>query len=190
MTQQYYSLTSPRHWTPYTEGRWSKYSSHTGVLQDDTLAQYLFINCQGYVLRTSIDLMKENGFKLTKERSRRYPAQKITDADYTGNIALLTNTSVSAESLLPNMERTAGGIGLHCSTMWVGCQSRWFLCLFWRETRQRILGHEISPYPEVGRGREWELTTRPSRGQLAAGQQRGKQQRVGGWTAEKRGSMG
>ena len=26
--------------------------------------------------------------------------------------------------------------------------------LFWRETKQRILGHEISPYPEVVRGRE------------------------------------
>ena len=38
--------------------------------------------------------------------------------------------------------------------MWVGCQSRRFLCLFWRETRQRILGPEISPYPEVGRGHE------------------------------------
>ena len=45
-------------------------------------------------------------------------------------------------------------IGLICSTMWLGCQSRRFNCLFWRETRQRILGHEISPYPEVGRGRE------------------------------------
>ena len=63
--------------------------------------------------------------------------------------------------------------------------------LFWRETRQRILGHEISPYPEVVRGREWQLTTRlregswrleSSRGQLATGQQRGKQQRVGGGT--------
>ena len=49
-----------------------------------------------------------------------------------------------------------------CSTMGVGCQSRRFNCLFWRETRQRILGHEISPYPEVVRGGEWELTTRPS----------------------------
>ena len=66
-----------------------------------------------------------------------------------------------------------------CSTMWVGCQSRWFLCLFWRETRQRILGPEISLYPEVVRGCEWELTTRPSRGQLAAGQQRSEQQGVG-----------
>ena len=40
-----------------------------GVLQEDTLAPYLFI-----MLRTSIDKMKDNGFKLTKERSRRYPA--------------------------------------------------------------------------------------------------------------------
>ena len=50
--------------------------------------------------------------------------------------------------------------------MGVGCQSRRFNCLFWRETRQRILGHEISPYPEVVRGGEWELTTRPRREEL------------------------
>ena len=36
----------------------------TGVLQDDT---YLFIICLDYVLRTSIDLMKENDFKQRKE---------------------------------------------------------------------------------------------------------------------------
>ena len=45
-----------------------------------------------YVLRTSIDLMKENGFTLAKERSRRYPAWTIMDADYVDDIALLTNT--------------------------------------------------------------------------------------------------
>ena len=43
-----------------------------GVIQGDTLAPYLFIICLDYVLRTSIDKIKENGFKLTKERSRRY----------------------------------------------------------------------------------------------------------------------
>ena len=100
--------------------------------------------------------------------------------------------------------------------MWLGCQSRRFNCLFWRETRQRILGHEISPYPEVVRGRERELTTRPNRGSwwlesreavggwraeraVAAGQERGEQQKLawknGGAVntrhrAEKRGSMG
>ena len=44
-----------------------------GVLQGDTLAPYLFIICLDYVLRTSIDKIKENGFELTKKRSRRYP---------------------------------------------------------------------------------------------------------------------
>ena len=45
-----------------------------GVLQGDTLAPYLFIICLDYVLRTSIDKIRENGFELTKKRSRRYPA--------------------------------------------------------------------------------------------------------------------
>ena len=84
-----------------------------GVLQGDTSASYLFIICLDYVLRTSIDKMKENGFKLTKERSRRYTAQTITDADYTDNIALLTNALAQAEILLHILERAAAGIGLH-----------------------------------------------------------------------------
>ena len=37
-----------------------------GVLQGDTLAPYLFIINQDYVLRTSIDIMKDNSFKLAK----------------------------------------------------------------------------------------------------------------------------
>ena len=52
-----------------------------GVLQGDTLAPYLFIICLDNVLRTSIDIMKDNGFKLTKERSRRYPTKTITDTN-------------------------------------------------------------------------------------------------------------
>ena len=42
----------------------------------DTLALFLFIICLDYVLRTSVDKLKENGFELTKKRSRRYPAKK------------------------------------------------------------------------------------------------------------------
>ena len=57
--------------------------------------------------------MKEDGFNLTMERSRRYPAQTITDADYTDKIALLANESAHAETLLRSLERTAAGIGLH-----------------------------------------------------------------------------
>ena len=37
------------------------------VLQGDTLAPYLFIICLDYVLRTSIDKIRENGFELTKK---------------------------------------------------------------------------------------------------------------------------
>ena len=84
-----------------------------GVLQGDTLALYLFIIYLEYVLRTSIDLTKENGFKLAKERSRRYPAQTIMDADYADDIALLANTPAQAKSLLHSLEWAAGGIGLH-----------------------------------------------------------------------------
>ena len=57
--------------------------------------------------------MKENGFKLTKERSRRYHTQKITDADYADDIALLMNTPAQAKTLLHNLEQANEGIGLH-----------------------------------------------------------------------------
>ena len=38
-----------------------------GVLQGDTVAPYLLIICLDYVLRTSIDKIRENGFELRKE---------------------------------------------------------------------------------------------------------------------------
>ena len=44
------------------------------------------------MLRTSINKIRENGFELTKKRSRRYPAKTITDVDYTDDIAILVNT--------------------------------------------------------------------------------------------------
>ena len=84
-----------------------------GVLQGDTLAPYLFIICLDYVLRTSIDNIRENGFMLTKKRSRRYPAKTITDADYADDIVLQANTPNQAETLLHSLERAAAGIGLH-----------------------------------------------------------------------------
>ncbi len=69
------------------------------VLQGDTLAPYLFIICLDNVLKTFIDKMKDNCFKLTKERSRRYPAHTITDADYIDDIALLANTPPPSRTL-------------------------------------------------------------------------------------------
>ena len=83
------------------------------VLQGDTLAPYLFIICLDYMLRTSIDKIRENGFELTKKRSRRYPAKTFTDADYADDIAILANTPNQAKTLLHSLERAATGIGLH-----------------------------------------------------------------------------
>ena len=90
------------------------------VLQGNTLAPYQFIICQDYILRTSIDLMKENNFTLKKTRNRWYPTQTIMDADFADDRALLANTPTQAESL----EQATGGIGLHVNAnktkyMWV-----------------------------------------------------------------------
>ena len=60
--------------------------------------------------------MKNIGFKLTKERSRRYPAQIITDVNYADDVALLVNTPAQAETLLQSQELAAAGIALHVNT--------------------------------------------------------------------------
>ena len=98
------------------DGDTDNFNIVAGVLQGDTLAPYLFIISQDYVLKMSIDKMKDNGFKLTKKRSRRYPTQTITDSEYANDIALLSNTLTQAESLLHSVEQAAVGIGLHVNT--------------------------------------------------------------------------
>ena len=65
------------------------------------------------MLRTLSDKIRENGFELTKKRSRRYHAKTITDADYADDTAILANTPNQAEALLHSSERAATGIGLH-----------------------------------------------------------------------------
>ena len=77
------------------------------------ITPYLFIIFLDYVLRPSIDKIKENDFKLNKERSRSHPAKTITDADYADDIALLANAPTQAKTLLNSLDRTAAGIGLH-----------------------------------------------------------------------------
>ena len=85
----------------------------TCVLQEDSLAPHMFITCLHYVLRTSIDIMKDDGFTLAKERSRRYPAWTIMDADYTDDIALLANTPAEAETQPNSLEQAVCSIGFH-----------------------------------------------------------------------------
>ena len=60
--------------------------------------------------------MKENGFKLAKERNRRYSAGTITDVNYTDDIVLLTNTPAQDETLLHSLERAAVGTDSRVNT--------------------------------------------------------------------------
>ena len=105
------------------DGDTDYFDIEAGVLQGDTLAPYLFIICLDYVLRTSIDNIRETGFELTKKISRRHPAKTITDADYADDIALLAITPNQAETLLHSLERATAGIGLH-----VNAQKTEFMC--------------------------------------------------------------
>ena len=99
-------VRSPNGYTEY-------FVSVASVLQEDTLAPCPFIISLDYVLWTAIDKIKENGFELTKKRSRRYSVKTITDADYGDDIAILANAPGQAETLLHSLERVAAGIGLH-----------------------------------------------------------------------------
>ena len=71
-----------------------------GVLQGDTLAPYLFIICRDYVLRTSIDKIREN-------------AKIITDADFDDDIELLANAPAHDKTPLHSLEWATVGIVLH-----------------------------------------------------------------------------
>ena len=84
-----------------------------GVLQGDTLAPYLFIICLDYVLRKALDSNEDLGFTLKETRSRRYPAVRITDVDYADDLAVLTNNTKDAMTLLHKIEEAASEIGLY-----------------------------------------------------------------------------
>ena len=71
------------------------------------------LSVRDYVLRTSIDKIRENGFGLIKKRSRMYPAKTITDADYADDITILANTPNQTETLVHSLERATASIGLH-----------------------------------------------------------------------------
>ena len=53
----------------------------------------------------------------------RYSAEIITDADYTNDLVLLTNTPAQAESLLHSLEQAVGGIRLHMNANKTDCIS-------------------------------------------------------------------
>ena len=55
------------------DGDWDYFDIVVGIPQGDTLNPYLFIICLDYVLRISIDKIKENGFQANKEKKQKVP---------------------------------------------------------------------------------------------------------------------
>ena len=67
-----------------------------------------------YVLRMSVDLIKENGFTLKNTRHKQYFVETMTNTDYTDDLMFLVNIPAQVESLLHSLEQAAtaaGGIG-------------------------------------------------------------------------------
>ena len=84
----------------------------------------LMMECAAFGEKLSLFyFIKENGFKLTKKRSRRYPAKAITDVDYTDDIARLANAPAQTETLLHSLEQAAADIGPH-----VNAQKTEYMC--------------------------------------------------------------
>ena len=75
------------------------------------------------MLRTSIDKIRENGFELTKKRSRRYPAKNNYRRRLRRWHSVTDEYTYKAETLLHSLERAAAGIGLH-----VNAHKTWYMC--------------------------------------------------------------
>ena len=106
-----YSNTKSTILTP--DGETENFDILTGILQGDTLAPFLFIIVIDYIMRVSVDTMKENGLLYQPRRSSRYPALHITDADFADDIALLSDNLANAQALLSSLESAANGTGLY-----------------------------------------------------------------------------
>lgn len=85
------------------------------LFQGNTLAPFLFILSLDYVLRISIDALNDTTYTLENARSRRFPAIKFTNADYTDDLGLITNKIGDAEKLLHALEDAAAQTGVYIS---------------------------------------------------------------------------
>ena len=81
----------------------------TGILEGHTLAPYMFMICLDYILQMLIDLIKENGFTLKITRSRWYPTETMTSADF-------ANMPAQIESLLCSLKQAVRGSGHYVIT--------------------------------------------------------------------------
>ena len=80
-----------------------------GVLEGDLLAPYLFIISPDYLLWTSMDFIKENGFTIEKSKKQTAPRTIY----YWSRLCWWHDSSTQSESLLHSLEWASSGIGLY-----------------------------------------------------------------------------
>lgn len=89
------------------------------LLQDffrDIFVPFLFIICLDYVPpRKVLDKNLQLGFTLLERKSRCYPGEKITDADYAEDLVILADHLKDAMSLLHNIKNVTQEIGLYAN---------------------------------------------------------------------------
>ena len=90
------------------------------------------------MLRISTDDNKNLGFILSEARSRRYPANTITDIDYADDLTLTSNTLKEASDLLHSLETAAKQVGLH-----INAKKTEFMCYNQEGNIQSLDGKEI-----------------------------------------------
>ena len=83
---------------------------------------YLFIIVVDYILRISLDPINNHGLTLQERKSTRHPSKHISDLDYAGDIALLSDQVNNAEILLQSLETPAHKVGLTLSSTKTECK--------------------------------------------------------------------
>ena len=103
------------------DGETESFDILSGILQGDTLAPFLFIIVIDYIMRISVDTMKENGLMYRPRRSSRHPDLFITDADFADDIALLSDSLTNAQKLLSALESASNCTGLYLNETKTEC---------------------------------------------------------------------
>jgi hypothetical protein len=96
------------------EGDSEPFQILAGVLQGDTLAPFLFIVVLDYIMRHALkDINHCTGIVIEERKSRRYPELRLHDLDFADDIALLSSSITSAQTLLQSIEDASSCVGLH-----------------------------------------------------------------------------
>ena len=85
-----------------------------GELLGDTLAPFLFVVVLDYIMRHALeDIHQSTGIILEERKSRHHSELRLHDLDFADDIALLSPSIESAETLLQHIKEASNCVGLH-----------------------------------------------------------------------------